>query len=177
MSPRCVSTTGLPTGARKKPFGISWPWTRITGLHRGQAPALRYLPTVLPACLQPHFLPVRSTVSPVGREAGIGGEEKWMGRGREGLSQLRQPPKKCSAHHYATTPSPFHRFHPPPILLTSPTPVFPLYFVSSHSAQFTLRTPPPPTSLRWIRSGSHHLGHSLMLAVVHPGPTCSIQPN
>lgn len=30
-SPRFVSTTGSPTGARRKPSDTSWPWTRPTG--------------------------------------------------------------------------------------------------------------------------------------------------
>nr|KAF6465435.1 HNF1 homeobox A [Rousettus aegyptiacus] len=62
LSQRCASTTGLPIGARRKPFGTSWPWTRTVGHHQGQAQALRCPPTARLAC--PHLLspPVRSTV-------------------------------------------------------------------------------------------------------------------
>lgn len=63
LSQRCVSTTGLPIGARKKPFGTSWPWTHTVGSHRGQARAQHCPPIVPLAC--PHLLspPARSTVS------------------------------------------------------------------------------------------------------------------
>lgn len=74
LSQRCASTTGLPIGARRKPFGTSWPWTRTVGHHQGQAQALRCPPTARLAC--PHLLspPVRSTVSAL-RVADLG---QWM---------------------------------------------------------------------------------------------------
>ncbi|KAI2568352.1 HNF1A isoform 12 [Pan troglodytes] len=61
-SRRCVSTTGLPTGAKKKPSGTSWPWTRTAGPPQGQARDLRCPLTAPLACLHLPSPPVRSTV-------------------------------------------------------------------------------------------------------------------
>lgn len=151
MSPRCVSTTGLPTGARKKPFGISWPWTRITGLHPGQAPALRYLPTVPRACPQPPSLPVRSTVSPVGREAGIGGEEKkWMGRRAGGTFPAAAATQKmlCAPLRHSALPFP-----------SAPPPTHPPHF--SHSGF--------PSRFRFLPLCSVDTAHSLCRRPPHLG--------
>lgn len=94
-SQRCVSTTGLPIAARRKPLGTSWPWTRTAGRHRGQVPALCCLPTAPLACPRPPSPPVRSTVSAMWA-GGLGsGQSKYGGKWKSwGAPPQGQQPRK-----------------------------------------------------------------------------------
>lgn len=129
-SQRCVSTTGLPIAARRKPLGTSWPWTRTAGRHRGQVPAPCCLPTAPLACPRPPSHPVRSTVSAMWA-GGLGsGQSKYGGKWKSwgAPPQGQQPRKPLSIllrlqrySHCPIHPTPLHSsdHSAPPTALSS----------------------------------------------------------
>lgn len=129
-SQRCVSTTGLPIAARRKPLGTSWPWTRTAGRHRGQVPALCCLPTAPLACPRPPSPPVRSTVSAMWA-GGLGSGQseyggKWKSWGAPPQGQQPLKPHSISLwlqlySHCPIHPTPLHSsdHSAPPTALSS----------------------------------------------------------
>lgn len=192
MLQRCVSTTGLPTDARKKPFGTSWPWTRTTAPRQGQgqAQALRCQLTAPLACPHLPSPPVRSMVSSVGEEIGKRSEkEKRWAEGPEGFPRGGNHPKH-SALHPSTVPPELHPAllglrstpsHPPsthsslPLLFppTSFLPTLPSLLTPVHTVHSIHLTQPDP------HTGSHHPTHSPKphpCHAAHPTRASSVQP-